>query len=80
MSSCHALTGTWLVMSVEARSAAILEDFEQILPLDARERGQAPIVDDEQIGLGQASEQARVGAIAAGDVQLVEEPRGARTQ
>ena len=29
-----------------------------------------------EVGLGQAGEHARVGAVAAGDVQLVEEPRG----
>src|SRR5262245_15793055 len=57
--------------------AAVLEDLEYVLLLDARERGQAPVVDHQQLGLGQPGERARVGTVAAGDVELVEEPRGA---
>jgi len=56
---------------------AILEDLEQVMALGAGQGREAPVVDHEQIGLGQAAEGAQVGAIAAGDVQLVEEPRGA---
>jgi len=56
---------------------AVLEDLEQLVALRAGEGGEAPSVDHEQVGLGQAGEGAEVGAIATGDVQFVEEPRGA---
>ncbi len=36
MSSCHAVTGTWLVTSVEALGV-ILEDLEQVMAGDAGE-------------------------------------------
>ena len=51
-------------------AGAILADLEQVTPRGADERGEAPVVDHEQDGLGQAGVDARVGAIAAGDVQL----------
>src|SRR5262249_901623 len=72
ISSCQPVTGTWVVRSVEARS--LLEDLEHVLALDARERGQAPVADHQQVGLGQPCEQARIGAVAAGDMELMQEP------
>jgi hypothetical protein len=79
MRSCQALTGTWLVMSVDARSlrSSRTSRRSQILPLGARELRGAKVVNRRQIGLGQAGECARVGAVAARDVELVEGPRGA---
>src|SRR2546427_11624875 len=55
---------------------AILEDLEQIVALGRGERHQAPVVDHEQLGLGQPGEQARVGAVAARDVEVVKQARG----
>src|SRR5438309_1230835 len=55
---------------------AILEDLEQIVALGRGERRQAPVVDHEQLGLGQPGEQARVGAVAARDVEVVKQARG----
>ena len=77
MRSCHALTGTWLVISVEARSVRSSRTSSRSCRSGLVSGGEAPVVDHEQVGLGQAGEGAEVGAIAAGDVQLVEEARGA---
>jgi hypothetical protein len=79
MMSCHPLTGTWLVICVAACSGAVLEDLEEIAPLGGRERGEAPIIDRQEIHLGQTREHAGVGAVAAGDMKLVEQVE-ARTQ
>ena len=52
-----------------------LEDLEQIVALGRGERRQAPVVDHEQLGLGQPGEQARVGAVAARDVEVLKRAR-----
>ena len=44
---------------------AILEDLEQIVALGRGERRQAPVVDHEQLGLGQPGEQARSAKASA---------------
>jgi hypothetical protein len=58
------------VIRVDARSVRSLRtsDLEQVVPFGAAEGGEAPVVDHEQVRLGQAGEGAEVGAIAAGDV------------
>lgn len=41
---------------------------KEIAPLGGGEWSQAPVVDDEQVGFGQAGEHAGVGAISTGHV------------
>jgi len=55
--------------------APIFEDFQEIAPLGIGERGEEPIVDGEQIELGELREQPAIGAVAATDGQLVQEAR-----
>ena len=54
ISSCHASTGTWLVTMVAAAAVAILDDFQQVAPPLGRERGEAPVVQDQEVDPGQA--------------------------
>ena len=49
------------------------------LPANAAQRrhAHAPVVEDEDIDAGEPDEQSCVGAVGAGERELVEEPRGA---
>ena len=47
-----------------ARAIAILDDFHQVAPLVGGEPVRAPVVEDQQIGLGEGAEEARKAAIA----------------
>jgi hypothetical protein len=61
----------------DGRSAlmAVVDDFEEIAPLLAGERGEAPIVEDEQIDAGQGLEEPGITSIAAGERESLEQPR-----
>jgi hypothetical protein len=63
----------------ESRLAAVtvLEDLEQVAALAGGERGEAPVVQDQQIDAGDGLEQAGVSPVAAGEGELLEEPRDA---
>ncbi len=52
--------------------AAFLDDFDQISTFGVAQRGQEPVVDGEQIGLGQSSQNSGVGAVTPTDRQLVQ--------
>ena len=56
---------------------AIFQDFEQIPPLGVSERREQPIIDGEQIELGEFREQPAIGAVATTDGELVQKPRRA---
>jgi hypothetical protein len=75
ISSCQALTGTWLVMRVDARSVRSSRTSSRSWRSEVVGR-ESQIVDREEVDLGQAREQAQVRAVAAGDMQFAEEPRG----
>ena len=57
MAACHAVGGSWLAMSVARAFTAILDDLEQVAPLGVGQRRQQPIVDGEEIELGESGEQ-----------------------
>jgi len=57
--------------------APIFDHFEQIAALAIAERGQAPIIEDQEVGLRELLEEAPVGAIAPRRRQLAEEAREA---
>ena len=58
---------------------AVLEEFQQVVAFGAGERGQSEIINDHEVDLGQPREHAQVRAIAPGDVEFAEEPRGPPT-
>jgi len=60
-----------------AGAIAILEDLEEVAALLILDRGEAPVVDHEDVDAGELAEEADVGAIGAGQGELVEEARGA---
>src|SRR5262249_32728476 len=57
-----------------ASAIAILEDLEEVPPFLILERGEAPIVEDEDVGARELSEHAEVGAVGAGQREVVKEP------
>ena len=77
MTACQSPAGSWLAMSVEARSARSFDDLGEVAPLGVAQRREHPVVDGEQVELGQAGEQPGVGAVAAADGQLVQQARHA---
>ena len=59
-----------------AETDTVLEDLEEVSALDFREGRDAPVVEDEHRRSGEPLEELAVAAVAAGDGELSEEPRG----
>ena len=77
MTVCQSLTGSWLATRVEARSARSSMTSVRSRRSAVAERGEHPVVDGEQVELGEAGEHAGVGAVAAADGELVQQARHA---
>lgn len=60
-----------------ARADAVIKHLQQIVTLSLIERCQPPIVQDQQIRLGQRGEALAETPVAVGDAQLLEEARRA---
>ena len=58
-----------------AGAGAILEDFEEVLAVRGVERREGEVVEDQDVDARQPREPAGVGAVSAGEHELVEEPR-----
>lgn len=56
---------------------AVVHDFEQIAPLLAGERGEPPVVEDQQLHPADRLEQPGVAAIAASERQCLQRARHA---
>ena len=61
-----------------AGPVAVLDDLHQVAPLAGGEPLRAPVVEDQQIGLGEYAEEAREAAIAVRQLEVGEEPWHAR--
>jgi hypothetical protein len=57
-----------------ARLDAVVEDFEQIAPLLVVQRGQSPVIQDQQLGARQFGEQLGVTPLGAGHRQILQQP------
>jgi len=77
MAACHAVGGSWLADQRRGALAAIFQHLEQIPPLGVGQRREQPIIDRQEIELGQFREQPAIGAVAATDGEVVQEPRRA---
>ena len=60
-------------MSVEARSAAVLDDLDEISSFGVAKGCEQPVVDGEQVEPGETVEDAGVGAVAAPDGELLQQ-------
>jgi hypothetical protein len=60
-----------------AVAVAVLEDLQHVAAFLVGDRRQAPVVDQEDVDAGELAEQADVGAVGAGEREVVKEPRGA---
>lgn len=56
---------------------AVLEDFEQVASFEVAEGGQAPVVEDEEVGLGERCEAGAIGAVGAREGEVLQEAREA---
>jgi hypothetical protein len=57
-----------------ASAVAVFEDLEEVAALGVGEGGEAEVIEDEELGPGQAVEELGVGAVRAGQGQFSEEP------
>src|SRR5690606_16451426 len=53
---------------------AVLEHFEAIATLGVGERGEPPVIEDQQVGLREPSQELGVGAVGTSERHLAEEP------
>ena len=60
-----------------AVAIAVLDDLHQIAPLVGGEPVRSPVVENQQIGLDQRTEQAREATVTVGEFQIGEQPRHA---
>ena len=77
MTSCHLSTGSWLVIRMAAFLVSVLDDFHEVASLIGAEAVGSPIVEDEEIGLGESTEQAGVASVGAPCFELGEHPGNA---
>ena len=56
-----------------AQAMAVLNKLHEVSPLGRGDFLDAPIVEDQELGLGQLCHQSRIAAVAMGDAQLFEE-------
>src|SRR2546430_12768870 len=63
-------------MPARAGPVSVLHHLEEIAPLLILHGGEAPVVDDEDVGASEASEELRIGAVGARQRQLVGDPGG----
>ena len=54
---------------------AVLDDFDQVASFGVAQRCEQPVVDRQQVELGQAGQQPGVGSVAPADGDLVQQPR-----
>ena len=59
---------------------AVLEDFEQVATMVGVELGEAEVVEDEEVELGEGGEQFGIGCVATGDGDVVQESWDAQVQ
>ena len=52
---------------------AVIEDFEQIGPILGGQRGQTPVIQHDERGLGEGLEELDVAAIPVRDAQLLDQ-------
>ena len=50
----------------------VVEDVEQVATLLGIQWCQSPVIEDDEIGLGELGEEPRIGAVAAGDDDVLE--------
>ena len=74
MISYQRSTGSWLVTMVDRRS--ILDDLKQVTTLLVVELLGSPIVEDEQVHLGQAAQHLGVAAVTARQGEGGKQPGG----
>ena len=54
-----------------APGMAFLDDFEQVMSVLGTQGREAPVIEDEDLGLGQAGQELGVATIGAADVELM---------
>lgn len=63
-----------------AAAGAVVDHFQQVMPGIFLQRRQAPVVQNQDIDLGQLLQGAPEATVAVGDAQLLQQARGAQVQ
>ena len=63
-----------------ADAVSVFEDFEQVVTVLGAERSEPPVVEHEDLGLGERRKQLRVASVGAGDGQRAEQPGQAQVE
>src|SRR5471032_1418210 len=63
-----------------ARADAVVEQLQQVDAFGRADGGDGEVVDDQEVELGQLGQAPGEAAVAVGDLQFVEQPRGAHVQ
>ena len=59
---------------------SVLEEFEQVAAMVGIELGEAEVVEHDEVELGEGGEEFGIGAVAAGDGEVVQQPRQSQVQ
>ncbi len=70
--SCQCSTGTWLASRCAAAGVAVVEDLEEVVPAQARERSEPPVVEDEEPGPGEPLDELGIRPVSPGEGEFVE--------
>ena len=63
-----------------ARGVSVFEEFEEVASVVGVELGDSEVVEDEEVGFGEGSEELGVSAVAACDGEVVQESGDAQVQ
>ena len=59
---------------------SVLEEFEEVAAMVGVEGGESEVVEDDEVELGEGGEELGIGAVAAGDGDVVEQARESQVQ
>ena len=63
-----------------AGAGAVVEDFEQVAAILIAQAAEAPVVEHEDVGAGEAGEETDVAAVGMGEREFLEEARDAAVE
>jgi hypothetical protein len=72
-------TGSWLVITVGDPGVPIFNHLQEIVPMGLLERGEAPVVEDQNVRLGQPRKELGVRSFRSGERELIEQTQRAQS-
>lgn len=63
-----------------ARGVPILNDLQDVAPILVPKRGQSPVIQDHQVGSGEAGQEPGIGPVGVGEGELLDQARDAAVE